>query len=453
MWYRVSKWLAAKAAAPSEGEADDAQLSVGQRISLNAHIPVTALQNQGGELIRERIYRFGEDEIRSFILKLDSGEEYSLSLLHDSDIRYASISRELSTAERRQWFDPDALSFFLEKTSAQTLRCRAPMPAESAWAAERYVKTVDLVEASMQEIGKRGQPTALTYSMLLDTSGEKAIEIEQYGDHGLLRMYTTIFIPLYALEISALAANEPAISPRETRGEPPLFLDVPLAKNDNQRPSAAKSSEQKEEDEGEDFALNASAQILPLREAFEALTRELETMAEEEISAAFSDARGTFEASLQEKPEFKNDFRRKANEVPARALESEKTQTANVPEFLLKPREEAKVSASSKTAESPADHLFKKIFEPKASQILCDVQSASVIEREAAERGVSTQDLLRTMIGLRDEKPAMHAFELSLSEEDYRKLAMRYQLRPDRREEIRKRMSEELASAIRSMKS
>lgn len=447
MWRRVSRWLGNENSLVKSIE-QAISFSVGQTIRFDVTLDISELRGVRAELIRKREYRFDGDSIESYIIKTDAGAQYSFAMLCDDDIFYASISRELSTAERRAWFDPDALSFFLEKTSARTLRCRASSHADNSWAAERYTKTVDLVPAELIDSSKRGGATPFVYSMLMDASGEKAIEIEQYQDHGIVRMYATIFVPLNAI---ALLNDNYQHNTRQNLDapddEPPLFLE-PLPAS----LAANTLSSKVDEDDVDSTAImganenTPSAKIIPLHDAFKALSDELKALAEEEVRDFLEENLVSDKEVNSEFPrkEFKNDFRRiePAKEPPAKALKASSTEDFNnpVPDFLLKPREEKPANE---------EQLFKKIFEPKASQILCDTESAEIIKSEAARLKQSPQDIIRSMIGLNeDPKPPMAAFELALSEEDYARLAMRYQIRPDKKGEIRKRMAEELAKSI-----
>lgn len=442
MWNRVSRWLGASGEPPSSAPSL-LSATLGQSVTFTEQATIKALRGVSGQLIRQRHYSFGDDHLDSFILKTQTGQEFGFSLIQEDDAAYVSLSRELSTAERRAWFDPDALSFFLEKTSAQTLRCRANGPADAPWAAERYTKTVDLVLGSVKEFGKRPTSANFTYSMLLDAAGERAIEIEQYGDHGLIRMYATVFMPLYSIDLlepseTLLHAKVPSETIIPVKN-PPLFLDQRIAENDNDSLGAEEDFENPEDADTSNRLLS-SAQIIPLHDAFLALSKELESMAEQEIDAFLHTGDATESASGNtEKAVFKNDFRRLEPASNQASLKLAPEPEAPVPDFLLKPRE---------TVKEKPDQLFKKIFEPKPSQILCDTQSAKIIKAQAAQRGVSEQHILRTMIGLEKDKPTMAAFDLPLSDEDYSRLAMRYQIRPDRKDEIRKRMSQELSKAI-----
>lgn len=417
MWKRVSSWFQTQAVAQPELPRI-LNFEVGDTIAFTQEASIPELRGQRASIVRKRIYQFADDTIQTYVIKSERGQDYGFSITEDDHIGYLSVSRELSTAERRAWFDPDALSFFLEKTTAQTLRCRAKSPPDAPWAAERYTKSVDLIPGVISEPGKRGGgPFNFTYSMLLDAASERAIEIEQYTEHGIIRMFATVFMPISTLstELHPALRHEPAVSkpapaPQE---EPPLFLEdaAPIEADTHVH----------------------SAQIIPLHDAFAALTHELQAMEDDEVDDV------PLFAEEPPKKIFKNDFRRLDVREADRAPAWDSVDNTPVPDFLLKPRDEA--------GDKP-DQLFKKIFEPKHNQIACDNESAELLENEAKRHGVSVQEMIRTVVGLTQQEPATTMIDLPLSEDDYKALAMRYQIRPDKKDEIRKRMSEELSHAI-----
>lgn len=425
MWKRVSSLFRTQAQ-PVTVSATLPEYDVGDTVGFTSAATIPELRGKRATIVRKRLYQFADDLIQTYVIKTEDGHDFGFSITEDDMTSYLSISRELSSAERRAWFDPDALSFFLEKTTAQTLRCRASDGHDTPWAAERYTKSVDLIAGVISEPGKRGGgPFNFTYSMLLDSASERAIEIEQYIEHGIIRMFATVFMPISALSMDVQPAirHEPAIktaapldlqTPVEDK-EPPLFL-------------------QEDEEEGAPDKNVHSAQIIPLHDAFAALSMELRAMDDEEEAA--------YDSEEPPRKIFKNDFRRLDVREADRMPQWDNVNANPVPDFLLKPRDE--------TGDKP-DHLFKKMFEPKHNQITCDAQSAEILMNEAKRNGVSVQEMIRTVVGLNHDERQTATIELPLSDDDYKALAMRYQIRPDKKDEIRKRMSEELSRAIGSV--
>ena len=77
-----------------------------------------------------------------------------------------------------------------------------------------------------------------------------------------------------------------------------------------------------------------------------------------------------------------------------------------------------------------------------------NIAAAHALIGRAISNNVRVRDVLREMIGLESALSEEAIFELPLSDEDYRTLAMRYKLRPDHRIEIRSRLEEELREKL-----
>jgi len=63
---------------------------------------------------------------------------------------------------------------------------------------------------------------------------------------------------------------------------------------------------------------------------------------------------------------------------------------------------------------------------------------------QAIEQDLSPSDYIREIIGLPRKKPIRPRLSISLSAEDYQILGKRYQLMPDKKEQIRGKIKEEL---------
>ena len=121
MWKRVSN-LFRSPAQPQMVAASLPEYDVGDTVAFTHAASIPEVRGKRATIVRKRHYQFADDTIQTYVIKTEDGHDFGFSITEDDITAYISISRELSTAERRAWFDPDALSFFLEKTTAQTLR-------------------------------------------------------------------------------------------------------------------------------------------------------------------------------------------------------------------------------------------------------------------------------------------------------------------------------------------
>lgn len=69
---------------------------------------------------------------------------------------------------------------------------------------------------------------------------------------------------------------------------------------------------------------------------------------------------------------------------------------------------------------------------------------SDVIRHEATRHGISPSDQIRSIIGLHAKKPKRPRLTISLSEQDYERLAQRYQLPAQDRPAIREAIAQEL---------
>ena len=82
----------------------------------------------------------------------------------------------------------------------------------------------------------------------------------------------------------------------------------------------------------------------------------------------------------------------------------------------------------------------------RAVQVVFDlgIDAARAIRQEASAQDLSFSDLIRKLVGLTPKQPVRPRFSVSLSEEDYKCLAKRYNVSEDDKETIRSKMKEEL---------
>jgi hypothetical protein len=93
-----------------------------------------------------------------------------------------------------------------------------------------------------------------------------------------------------------------------------------------------------------------------------------------------------------------------------------------------------------------------EVIPPETDRVRCDLRSAKAMIDMAITRNVRVRDIMREMVGLDAALNDEVIFELPLSENDYRQLAMRYRVRPDHRDEIRQRLQKELAERLNGKK-
>lgn len=367
-----------------------AQLVPGQVLSFADKCPLPQLRGEKAMVLGVRNYRFGADLTISYTIEVTAGLVH-LTVAEDSQGYYLALSREIYPSEQDGWFGRDALSFFTEASSAKTIRCKADLKIEGAWLADRYTKTVDWVSGSMAEGGAAGRAAReFHYNLLVNESGEKALEIEHDDASGENRIFVTVYRPVEDIDNVADVAVAPKPAPVQAQAKA--------------RPAAA-------------------------------------SVVEVPAQQPVNDNKANEEPPLFLENKARPDFRRLEPEElihipPTRSSTPVPVQETipPLPSFLTS-RENNYLS-------------LDEVIPPETERLRCDLRSAKALIDVALARGVRVRDILREVVGLDSMISEEVMFELPLSDHDYRQLAMRYKLRPDHRDEIRRRMQEELMKSL-----
>ncbi len=86
----------------------------------------------------------------------------------------------------------------------------------------------------------------------------------------------------------------------------------------------------------------------------------------------------------------------------------------------------------------------------RAVQVIFELEQAQskLLRINAIEQDLSPSDYIRDVIGLPRKKPVRPRLSISLSNEDYRILAKRYELSEDQKAEIRERIKKDLIAVL-----
>ena len=359
-------------------------VAVGKVIRFARSCPLSPLSGADAVVLAARQYRFGADVMKSYQLQVGSAKHFHLTVAEDDQGQYLGISRLLNDAEQDTWFGRDALGFFTEPSSAKSIRCKADLMQEGEWAGARYAKTVDWIEGSIAPAETPRLAHTIHYSLLVTEAGDKALEIEHEDASGENRFFITVYRPIE--DIAAVDVPRAAEPAASPKPTIPANDDVPLFKE----------------------PVFTAAQPQPQPQA---------------------------------QPKQRMDFRRL--DEPAQEIHIERTppslnvkddEPSDLPAFLLN-REGSYLS-------------LDEVIPPEAERVRVGIGAARGLIETALRKNVRVRDVLRDMLGLESAMSDEVIFELPLTDEDYRTLAMRYKLRPDHRIEIRSRLEEELRQKL-----
>lgn len=377
------------------------ELAIGKTIHFSAHCPLKPLTGAVAQVIAVRHYRFGDDHMKSFQLSIQGQQHYFLTVAKDDQGEYLGISRLLNALEQDSWFGRDALSFFTEPSSAKSIRCKADLMTEDAWAAARYAKTVDWIHGSVSAHESQRMAQPIHYSLLVNEGGEKAFEIEHEDVTGDNRFFITVYRPIS--DIVDLA-DTPSEKTSEALPPQPIPPAMP--------------------------ALTLSSPVIPAND-------DVPLFKEPVLTATPTPAPTPKPVEAPALPKQRRDFRRldehaepiRIERTPAFAVGLDEVER-ELPSFLLA-REGNYLS-------------LDEVIPPEPERVRVGLAAAQNLIQQALSKNVRVRDVLRDMIGLKSALSEEVIFELPLTDDDYRTLAMRYKLRPDHRAEIRARLEEEL---------
>lgn len=399
MWTQVNKLLGANKDVGKRGPAvvplrhhrfSLSELAVGKTVRFAKSCPLKPLSSAMAKIIAARLYRFGDDSFTSYQLQIGKATHFYFTVAEDDQGHYLSISRALNAMEQDIWFGRDALSFFTEASSAKSIRCKADLMAEGDWAAARYSKTVDWVEGTVAPIDSIRLARTLHYNLLVNEPGDKALEVEHDDANGDNRVFVTVYRP-----IEDIAALEDVIDLEESEAEK-----------------------------------DASATLAAIAETINDINRPVR-----EEPPLFREP-----MLSSEMPRARMDFRRK-EEVIEGPIHIERTEVTLT-------KEETSIELPSFLIAQENRLELDEVIPPEAERVRVSIAAANTLIQHAMSKQVRVRDVLRDLLGLQSALSEEVIFELPLSDEDYRTLAMRYKLRPDHRVEIRSRLEEELRSKL-----
>jgi len=378
----------------------------GLQFATNTMIP--ELRGKRAIIQSVRTYRFAESTTVSYMMSVDSVESMILTIAQDEEGYYLGISRELSPTQQHAWFDRDALSFFTEPSSAKTLKTRVTDAQFPGWVAPKYVKAIDFIEGALTQgrlstSDSSRKTQTIKYSLLVNDAGDKAVEIEVYPEMKTHRVFVTVYRP--AEDIVQVAQPIPHIPVPE---KPKNEVKVEKPAEPVQAPPAP------------------AAAVAPKPTPVAAVTKPAETYA---------------------RPDFRRLNRSEMPVIaaPVRMIDDSMDDVPPVPTFLVSSSTNGKEVTRSKYL------TLDEVLPPEIERVRCDIATAKTLIDESIKRGVRVRDLLRHMTGLTTPAHDEVLFEMPLSDDDYKQLAQRYQLKPDMRAEIRSKLMDELQKKLKKI--
>ncbi len=179
------------------GKAKLSELQLGSVLSFG-FMPQVALSGRKLTVTAVNSYQFGADVLTSFVLSQSNDLDVSMIVADAQGEQYLAISRKLSISERIKLFDEKAIEDITTKDDFSKLACKDNVPELKGWLVSNYKREIQGMRgffhradfrdgADKVETGEEFQ-----YTLLGSVSNEHAIEIEKYAG-GRIDVYATIY--------------------------------------------------------------------------------------------------------------------------------------------------------------------------------------------------------------------------------------------------------------------
>ncbi len=401
------------------------QLQVGSTIGFG-FVPQPSLNGRRLSVVSINTYQFGDDTLTSFVLSQEQDAGVSMIIAESEGEQYLAISRRVPLSDRLRLFDSADLDRILQQPDALLLSCREMLSEFKGWLVPRYQREIHGLTGFIfrgdyrrEALPDKVQAQQFTYTLLVSDNNEHAIEIEKYAD-GRIEMYATIYRrttdigeithPARAdlgradLKLAALGKVAGAVSAKSEKAE----ISTPRTEAE---PAAAAKPEPIKLQE---FVKSP----LPQPEAAPVM-----------VAAALPEHSSPSSTTIQTSP--------KQEEITPMPTETAMNGAADKSKFA-----------------SPLSDVFPKADKQTIKlsngmdneSIECDLRVANKIIDEAIRGEMRLSDVVRRIVELPvAHQEAVH-IPVTLSDEDYALLAIRYGIQASDRVAIKRRIFEDLSN-------
>lgn len=357
-------------------------------------------------------YMFGDEALTSFLLTQDKDPGVSMIVAESDGEYYLAISRRISLNDRMKLFDGQELGNIMTRQDVTRLGCRDNIIDYKGWLVASYKREIQGLKGSILKGDyRKAKPPAASegqefeYTLLVSDSNEHAIEIEKYND-GRIEVYATVYRrlgdigeithpPLPELKLASQA--EPVVTAEPVK---------PVAIQLQEFPQAT-----------------ALAPVVSAPEEPKPSTPEF---------AMKADFLTTPKVQEEQKP-------MTTLETPINGTRPDMSTTE-----AMKPKLYVQPTAPESFARQDIKTVPGKVSGFDSDSIECDLRVANKIIDEAIRNEMRLTDIVRRIIELPVAYPESVQIPITLTDEDYALLAIRYGIPSADRNSIKRRILEDL---------
>ena len=174
-----------------------ADLQIGSSVSFG-YVPQAIISGRKFAVTAINSYQFGTDVLTSFVLSRENNSEISMIIADAQGSQYLAISRKLSAPERDRLFAENGVQEIIKNPDISKLNCRDNVPELKGWLVANYKREIKGMKGFLHHADFRDGNNKLNsgeefqYYLLGSDSSEHALEIETYPD-GRTEVYATIY--------------------------------------------------------------------------------------------------------------------------------------------------------------------------------------------------------------------------------------------------------------------
>jgi hypothetical protein len=430
-------WKPVKKVQPQE-KLQPELLQVGSSLGFG-FVPQAILSGRRLHVSTINTYQFGEEALTSFVLTQDKDPGVSMIVAESEGEYYLAISRRISLNDRMKLFDGQELGNIMSRQDIHRLACRDNIVDYKGWLVSTYKREIQGLKGTIfkGDYRKATLPASsegheFEYTLLVSDSNEHAIEIEKYND-GRIEVYSTVYRRLNDIgEITHPTSAE--------TGRPDIKLASAPASPAKEAPASGPKL----------------PEAAPAADAAKAMPIKLQEFPQAPAAVSAPAITATKPEAAAAKPEPKNEpeFAMKADYLTTNPNQEARTKMENTTingtrsdmstAEVMKPKLYVQPNTPDSFGRQEVKTVSKAANSFDSEAIECDLRVANKIIDEAIRNEMRLTDIVRRIIELPVAYPESVQIPVTLTDEDYALLAIRYGISSSDRNAIKRRILEDL---------
>jgi hypothetical protein len=448
---------------PPKSKVNLVDLQVGSAIGFG-FMPQVTLSGRRLTVTAINTYKFGDDVLTSFVLSQDKDAGASMIVAETDGEQYLALSRRISMTDRNKLFDTGELDRMLDDEHISTFSSKEGVADYKGWTVANYKREIKGTKGLLYRGDYRKMPLAnapepleFAYTLLVSEGNEHALEIERYED-GRVEVYATVY-----RRIADIGEITPPAASREVR--PDLKLESAAADirpvNNVKAPLAPKLPVHEvipvAQPKKPEPKIETPLEIIKAKVQVEAPPH-LQKPKSEIVRDIKLEVVKIPEPIKAMQPKIISDVK---YEVVSEPIHLKEFSAASIAHKEEAPAKAATIISPTSTPAANAAVAIKTTAQPYMTQeikavnhdainqfvnesIDCELQVANKIIDEAIRNEMRINDVVRRVIGLPVSQQESVQIPVTLTDQDYALLAIRYGIAATDRDAIKRRITEDL---------